>query len=321
LKHQKIVLQELFNNRLSDAKTLSQMSGVPIRTVFRDLKKMRQGVSLKRKVGSGRPEILKSNDKRRLIQCAIKGDLQSSDDLRIKLSNAGSPQVSSRTVRRYLNKAGYKSMEPKFRPLLTSIHKDKRVKWCQDHKKTRWNNWIFSDESRFQLYTNKIGRWAKKRPTIGKPKFGPAVMVWGAISNKGTSDLQIIHGIINSEKYIKTLTAADKKIRLLKGNNFMFVQDGATCHTSRVTMTWLKDSNWNVSSWPANSPDLNPIENVWGVMKKAVERRRPKNILDLEKILKEIWANLTLDYLKSLFNSMTDRINKCIDVNGDITGY
>ena len=86
-------------------------------------------------------------------------------------------------------------------------------------------------------------------------------------------------------------------------------------------MNWLQTSGWRVSPWPSNSPDLNSIENVWGLMKKQVEKKIPKTIQELEEIVKEVWNGLSLDYLKSLIKSMPNGIQKCIDQKGGVTGY
>ena len=56
-------------------------------------------------------------------------------------------------------------------------------------------------------------------------------------------------------------------------------------------------------------------------MKKAVEKKRPKDIDNLEVIIQEVWDGLTLDDFKSLINSMPDRVQRCIDLEGDATGY
>ena len=67
-----------------------------------------------------------------------------------------------------------------------------------------------------------------------------------------------------------------------------------------------------VPSWPANSPYLNPIENVWGLMQKAIKRQNPKNLEDFERNIDEIWNGLGVEYLKTLIGSMRNRIESCI---------
>ena len=212
-------------------------------------------------------------------------------------------------------------MVPKKIPKLTPEHKEDRVKWCQDLNNTRWTQWVFSDESRFELFRLKRGRWSKKRPEIGAPKFGPSLMVWGAISNRGKSILVVIHGTANSEKYQTILKEAEPSLRDLYPRGFTFMQNNPMCHTSSSTTAWLSSRDWRVSSWPANSPDLNPIENVWGLMKDAVEKKKPKTAVELEVIVREVWDNLSLPYCKTLIRSMPSRIQQCITLKGEKTRY
>ena len=241
MKPQHFTLRELYNNGHQERKALIKMTGYPPRTVDRILKKLREGESLERKVGSGKPALLNSNHRRSLVQLARKNDMLSSSELRKKMIEKGYPAVAPRTIRSYLNRSGYFSLAPKAEPLLKPHHKADRVIWCQQHQKTRWNRWIFSDKSRFQLYRHQEGLWAKKRPSVGVPKFGPSIMVWGAISTRGKSDLVVVRGIINSSKYQEVLNSVEDNFKGLFPSGFVFQQDRATCHTSKSTKAWISD--------------------------------------------------------------------------------
>ncbi len=76
-----------------------------------------------------------------------------------------------------------------------------------------------------------------------------------------------------------------------------------------------------VSDWLAGSPDLNPIEAVWKLMKDIVEKQRPKTITELNAIISKVWENFNQDLIKSLIYSMPRRLEKCIEVQGEVTGY
>ena len=85
MKPSKITLQHLYNQGMTDSKESSRRSEIPLRTVQRDLPKMKQGISLKRKVGSGRSKALNGQDTRRLLQLVVKDDMRTSTDLKLEL--------------------------------------------------------------------------------------------------------------------------------------------------------------------------------------------------------------------------------------------
>ncbi len=85
------------------------------------------------------------------------------------------------------------------------------------------------------------------------------------------------------------LPSADQ---LFKDADLIFQQDLVPAHTAKSTKSWLNDHGVGVLDWPANSPDLNPIENLWGIVKRKMRNRRPKNEDELKATVKETWASI-----------------------------
>ncbi len=83
------------------------------------------------------------------------------------------------------------------------------------------------------------------------------------------------------------LPSADQ---LFKYADFIFQKDLAPAHTAKSTKSWLNDHGVGVLDWPANSPDVNPIENLWGIVKRKLRNKRPKNADELNATVKETWA-------------------------------
>ena len=177
IKESKIALQYLYNSGNLSAKKLSQLTGISLRTVQRDLTKLRQGISLERKKRTKRISKLDANDRKKVIELVRKDDMKTSNDIREIIKESGGPIVSSSTIRRYLNKSGYYCFLPKKDLNLTNTHIQNRLKWCKTHQKTRWGWWLFTDESKFKLSRLKNKRWGKKKKYIPVSKFGPS-RIW-----------------------------------------------------------------------------------------------------------------------------------------------
>ncbi len=88
------------------------------------------------------------------------------------------------------------------------------------------------------------------------------------------------------------LPSADK---LYGDAAFIFQQDLAPAHTAKGTKSWFNDHGVTVLDWPANSPDLIPIENIWGIVKRKMRDSRPNNADDLKAAIKAAWASLHLN--------------------------
>ncbi len=127
-------------------------------------------------------------------------------------------------------------------------------------------------------------------------KFPQSVMIWAAMSSAGVGPLCFLKSTVNAAIYQDILehfmlTSADK---LYGDADFIFQQDLAPAHTAKGTKIWHNYHGVTVLDWPANSPDLNSIENIWDIVKRKMRDTRPNNADDLKAAIKASWASLHL---------------------------
>ena len=101
-----------------------------------------------------------------------------------------------------------------------------------------------------------------------------------------------------------------------------FQMDNDSKHTSNVMAKWLKDNKVKVLEWPTQSPDLNPIENVWAELKRCVRARRPTNLTPLHQLCQEEWAKIHPTYCGKLVEgSYPKRLTQVKQFKGNATKY
>lgn len=136
-------------------------------------------------------------------------------------------------------------------------------------------------------------------------------MMWGAFGYYGKSELQSVPVRSNSSDYQAILQSGlIRDGSKMGGRGWIFQQDNAPIHTSASTRAWLATKKVRLLDWPARSPDLNPMENLWGYLSQKVyaHGRQYSSKRELEEAIFREWDAIPQEYLQGLTESMKTRV-------------
>ena len=218
-------------------------------------------------------------------------------------------------------------------PMLTPSHVERRKTWANSHvtwTDDQWYSVVWSDEKKFNLdgpdgwgyYWHDLRK--EKKLFSKRQNGGGSVMVWAAFSGAGKSALAFIEGRQNAISYCQTLEEYMLPYTYcFHGESFIFQQDGASIHTANVTKQWFQLLNIDTLDWPARSPDLNPIENLWAILARNVYKscRQFHTTDELRNQILLSWSEIGVPTLQKLYKSMPMRCIKVIENRGRKIDY
>ena len=242
--------------------------------------------------------------------------------------------VSVRTVSRRVHELGYTSHKPVKKPLLTKPQRARRVAFADKYltwDEEDWLNVLWSDEATFTVTCNRGGAVYRKKgsdPLDSRyvehtVKHPDSLMVWGAFSGKGLGKLVVLpkNVRVNRWVYLDLLLDHLGECLDLTGAT-VFQQDGARPHTAHIVTEYLNEGHVPfISDWPGNSPDINPIENLWHIVKRDLQGKDVSSVPKLEQEIRKSWANIPVETCRNLALSLPRRLKAVKKHRGRPTKY
>ena len=142
------------------------------------------------------------------------------------------------------------------------------------------------------------------------------------VSSRGATRLITFEQNLTAVDFVEYLEDLKKDAdKLYRRKKYRIVIDGDSKHTANDTQKYIKKEGLDVvARWPANSPDLNPIENIWGIMEKEIKKLHIMNSLKIH--LNSIWRRITTpERLKPLIDSMEERMKRVLASKGSKIDY
>jgi transposase len=328
----------LLKNGTSTRKIATRV-GVSVATVSRIRNKFQVVPDGDMAIKMGRPTVLDGRMVRTIVKYIVVEKLGTAVNVTKALAREHSLFVSVETVRRALYAGGLASLEKKKRPILSANHQRDRYEWALEHQYWTMDDWkrvIWSDESSINRLGSDGRAWAWKHEDapIGRDhvketaaRGGGSIMVWSCITWYGIGFMTKFKGTVNAELYLEVLKdelAMTINEQRLDPSKMVFMQDNASVHTARKVMDYLQDQRYSVMHWPAHSPDLNPIENMWALLKNRLFHNyetKPAGLLELWDRVPETWYAIEVDMVQRHIESMPRRVQQVIRNKGLWTKY
>jgi transposase len=238
--------------------------------------------------------------------------------------------VSARTVRRRLDEIDLHSCVQR------AEHENIRARlsfaegysrWTEDD----WSRVLFSDETHF--YLGHHGREYVQRPPGAalNPKYTRKdnerlegkVSLWGCICADGLGHAELYVDTLDARRYqtILGLNLVSSAHQFWPSGQWWFQQDNWSVHTAGTSRDWFHNHGIDLIDWPAWSPDLNPIEELWNDLKRRVYERHPQTTEQLERFVTEEWAATDLNFIAHICRNMPRRLQLVVSNNGHKIPY
>jgi transposase len=319
-------LQNGFSNRET-----AKRVGVSRSTVNRIAHKVFSESMVEKK---GRPPKLTPRDKLYCVRQITMGGKETAVDVRRALEKDVGVSVCNNTVRNVLKNMGIGSIVKPKKPYLSPKNVRERLAWARAHVDWTLDDWkrvVWSDETKINRFGSDGRRYSWKRGHEPlQPKHvqqtvkhgGGSIKLWSCITYDGVGYIVKIDDTLDKDLYLsilhEDLRATMDEYRLDQ-DKMIFQHDNDPKHTASIVKEWLANQPFEVLKWPAQSPDINPIENMWALLKLRLYRdyeKPPKGMNEHWERIHETWYKITKEECRKVIETMPERCRQVIKAKG-----
>ncbi|KAJ8049556.1 Transposable element Tcb1 transposase [Holothuria leucospilota] len=261
-------------------------------------------------------------------------DELTASDLQTIIFKETGTRLSLSSIKNKRAKLGWKCSGRKSCQMIRKVNQRKRLEFAITCVKNedKFANVIFTDESTIELDQHAAITFWKPGDPNGQHRLKPKakhptkVHVWAGISSEGATPIQIFRGIMDSQYYVEEIlqnTLLPFVEQTFPGGNYRFMQDNDPKHRSNLAMTFMREKNINY--WPTapESPDINPIENVWHELKHFLRKvHKPSNQDELVQGIQEFWqTKMTIEKCRTYISHLRKVVPAVILKKGAATGF
>ena len=290
---------------------------------------------------TGRPQALDERTRRRILRT-----IKEHRVLPYKAVAELVGEVTERQVRRVANEAGYHRRIARWKPYLSARVVQLRLQWARNNLETDWDCVIWTDEMRIELgeqptcqrVTRRLGEELLReniQPTFHSGR--QSIMVWGVIANGRKGPLVVLDftklnkktgkrkkkGGLTGERYVKQvlegpLLAFLRELEEERGCPVLVVEDGAGPHRSACATACREKHGMLRLTHPPSSPDLNPIEPLWHLIKRRVAASKGayKSLSALREAVQHVWDGISDEEIRQYTGRMPERVQAVRKANG-----
>jgi len=296
---------------------------------------------------SGRPTTVRTAQ----MECRVLRDIQSNNRDGWKRVADRIEGVSAASVQKIANAAGIHGCKPVAKPYISEANRTKRMTYAINYASFDWRTAMFTDEMSQRIDKPPGNEHVSRKPGEELKKenlqsactgSGGSVMFWGAISWYGKSKLIQLHwegavldkngkpkkaGFKNhhyaDQILRKALPEFLEEQKKISGHDFCVLEDGAPPHHGPSVRKAQQEVPYNTLPHPAKSPDLNPIENLWNLVKHRTwdipgSHNSMNNLISATI---QAWESISLDEIRKVIESMPRRFEALLDNDGYATKY